>query len=421
MVRPMRIQSRPGHYVIGDHLASGGTAMLFRGLLCGPRGFKRPVTIKRLLPPFENHPDYVKLLRNEARLYGGLAHPNILQIYDYMELDGSPCLILEPITGADLRNILLRLSKKGEKLSAAAALFIASEICHALQYLHKRAVKTGEIAIVHRDLAPDNALISTEGQVKLADFGTAVKIPKGRPTPTPDRWGKPAYCAPEQISGGKIDERSDIYALGLLLRDLAERTAPEAAEILNTVADKCCMESPADRYQSCDEILEAISSYSVSKDAAVSGRNDLKAVVATHLSESTAFVISHQSEPTKRMAVTAMMPLKKEERSIMVSAFGAILLSILLLASFIYASKLISPPKAAGSSEINIVSTAPGTVYVNGRRIGKPPIKNFSIPAGTYRISFRPENKEKLIERMVILKSGQNAFITIGLERMDIE
>lgn len=205
--------SGTGKYRIVAKLGSGGMGTVFRGLLVGQAGFQRPIVIKQLHEP-EGAPDGdpmpLRLFVEEARRYALLDHENIGRIFDFEDVDGRACIIMEYIDGVTLTEFLARHRDTTQSVPVDLAVFIVSRVCRALQYVFERA------AIVHRDVSPSNIMMTREGAVKLIDFGIATR----NGTRDSNLTGKPAYMAPEMIVEMRADGRSDIFSLGVVLWEM---------------------------------------------------------------------------------------------------------------------------------------------------------------------------------------------------------
>jgi eukaryotic-like serine/threonine-protein kinase len=192
-------------YTVLQELGAGGMGKVFKGLLIGQAGFQRPIVMKQLRNAQD--PAHVQLFVDEARRYAVLDHENIGRIFDYEEVNGHMCIVLEYIDGWSLVEYLERHRATSRKPDVELAVFIASRVCRALQYVFEKA------AIVHRDVSPSNIMMTREGTVKLIDFGIATR------SGTQDRTltGKPAYMAPEMVLEMRADNRSDLFSLGAVL------------------------------------------------------------------------------------------------------------------------------------------------------------------------------------------------------------
>lgn len=207
-----------GSYVLLEKVATGGMADLFKAKRRGVQGFQKIVAIKRILSHLVDNEDFVTMFIDEAKLAAQLNHPNIAQIYDLGKIDNSFYIAMEYVEGYDLRNILKECNKEGIHVPEPLVLFIASKILSALDYAHrKKGLDMKDLQIVHRDISPQNILISRGGDVKLVDFGIAKAATKASQTQAGALKGKLLYMSPEQAYGKQIDSRSDLFSLGSVM------------------------------------------------------------------------------------------------------------------------------------------------------------------------------------------------------------
>jgi serine/threonine protein kinase len=204
---------RAGRYEIERRLGGGGMAEVFQARLVGDEGFSRPVAIKRVLPHLAANTTFVQMFIAEAQLCARLQHPNIVSVIDFARGDdGRPFLVLELVDGPSLADL-------ATPLPIPVAIHIATELLRALAYAHD--LPTGETrGIVHRDISPHNVLLSTEGAVKLSDFGIAKARTATSATASEVLKGKPSYMSPEQANGEPLDGRSDLFAVGIVLWEM---------------------------------------------------------------------------------------------------------------------------------------------------------------------------------------------------------
>jgi serine/threonine-protein kinase len=220
-------------YRLIERIGSGGMAEVFRAVAEGPHGFERTAVVKRILPSLARLPDFVRMFVDEAKISARLCHPNIAQLYEFAEQDGTLLLAMEMVAGRDLGAVLSRLSARGRAVPPLVAAEIARQCCLALDYAHHLTDTDGtSLGIVHRDVTPSNVMISWDGMVKLLDFGIARAAREVRSTATAVGMvkGKTAYVAPEQISGATADARVDLFALGAVLHEALSGTRLFAAE-----------------------------------------------------------------------------------------------------------------------------------------------------------------------------------------------
>ncbi|WP_343073347.1 serine/threonine protein kinase [Pyxidicoccus fallax] len=215
-LRPKRF----GKYELQERLGSGGMAVVYRALYTAAPGVTKPVVIKRVLSTYAEEPAFAQMFLNEARISVGLSHGNIVQVFDFGEVDGEYFLAMELVDGHTLGRVLRAAKAKGLAcIPAPLAVGIALEMCRGLHHAHTRLDARGEpLGVVHRDLSPDNVLLSYEGEVKLTDFGIAKARLAGRPeTEVGIVKGKYLYFSPEQARGEVLDARSDVYTVGTVL------------------------------------------------------------------------------------------------------------------------------------------------------------------------------------------------------------
>ncbi|HLU67761.1 MAG TPA: protein kinase [Kofleriaceae bacterium] len=210
-----------GKYTLLERISHGGMAEVFRARTSGEAGFEREVAIKLLLPRVAMDEAFVTMLIDEAKIAGQLSHANIAQIFDLGKADDRYFIVQEYVPGRDLRGILRHLAQRKQHLSLAQACHIVLKMCEGLDYAHnKRDLSGNPLNLVHRDISPQNVIVSYEGEIKLIDFGI-VKA-EGRATRTLAGLvkGKFAYMSPEQIRGLPVDRRSDVFACGIVLHEL---------------------------------------------------------------------------------------------------------------------------------------------------------------------------------------------------------
>lgn len=211
--------SKIGPYQIREKIAQGGMAELFIADYVRQDGFKRLVAIKRVLPHLAENTDFINMFIREARLAALLQHPNIVQIFDFGKIQNTYIIAMEYIKGLNLGQIMAKLQKP---LSIDMAVFIIMKISLGLDYSHKRKDDDTDqlLGIVHRDISPQNILISDQGEVKISDFGISKATTEPSLTQAGVIKGKLAYLAPEQALGQEVDQQADIYALGLVFYEI---------------------------------------------------------------------------------------------------------------------------------------------------------------------------------------------------------
>ena len=218
---PDTVLEEYGNYYLLEKIAVGGMAELFKAKQRGVQGFQKIVAIKRILPHLSDNEEFVTMFIDEAKLAAQLTHPNIVQIFDLGKASGSYYIAMEYVDGKDLRALLRKVREYRLPFPEPVAAFVAMKVAVALDHAHrKKALNDRELKLVHRDISPQNILISSDGAVKLVDFGIAKAATKNTQTLAGALKGKLLYMSPEQALGQPLDNRSDLYSLGLVLFEL---------------------------------------------------------------------------------------------------------------------------------------------------------------------------------------------------------
>ncbi|MBC7658167.1 MAG: serine/threonine protein kinase [Chitinophagaceae bacterium] len=194
-------------------------AEIYLGKAVGEAAFQKIVAIKRILPHYAADKEFIEMFRDEAHICKRLQHNNIVAVYDFTEVDGSYALVMEHVDGADLRSLLSACETAKTRLSVPMALFITACSARALHYSHTKTdeITNEALGIVHRDVSPQNILISYEGDVKITDFGIASAENKLTETRPGVVKGKYSYMSPEQVAAKPLDGRSDVFSLAIVL------------------------------------------------------------------------------------------------------------------------------------------------------------------------------------------------------------
>ncbi len=222
MTSPVRepIPERLAEFEVVRRLGVGGMAEVFLAKKRGAEGTHKLLVLKRVLPQLYASSRFRSMFAAEAQLATRLNHPNIVQVYDFQEYaDAGLLLSMEYVEGLDLRRLTRAAAEAGRALPPWVAAYIIAEVAKGLHYAHERRDERGEpLGIVHRDVSPQNILVSFDGAVKLADFGIATaSLAREEPGTL---GGKAGYMAPEQARGGPVDRRSDIFSLGAVFYEL---------------------------------------------------------------------------------------------------------------------------------------------------------------------------------------------------------
>ena len=238
-----------GKYTLLRRLAAGGMAELFLALHRSVAGFEKLIVIKRILPSMNQDQGFIEMLLHEARVAATLSHPNVVQIFDVGQVDGTYYIAMEHIHGEDIQAIVRGMKKMNvAEFPLEHTISILLGTCAGLAYAHdKRDLDGAALGIVHRDISPRNIVVSFTGDVKIVDFGIAKSgtEPGEGDTPSGQLKGKAPYMSPEQASGQPIDWRSDIFAAGVMLFELTTgRRLFKGASEFETLKMICDKEYP---------------------------------------------------------------------------------------------------------------------------------------------------------------------------------
>ncbi len=211
-----------GKYTLMRRLAAGGMAELFLALHKSVAGFEKLIVIKRILPSMNHDKAFIEMLLHEARVAATLSHPNIVQTFDVGQVDGTYFIAMEHIHGEDIRSIVRGMkTNQVTEFPVEHALSIVLGTCAGLAYAHEKRDLNGQsLNIVHRDISPQNIVVTFEGDVKVVDFGIAKSKNVVEEIQPGQLKGKVPYMSPEQAKGEDIDWRSDIFAVGVILFEL---------------------------------------------------------------------------------------------------------------------------------------------------------------------------------------------------------
>ncbi len=261
-------------YLLKKELGRGGMAIIYIG---ADTVLKREVAIKILYPHLISDNTLIQRFINEARIIARLNYKSIVSLYDIAEHEGTPFIVLEYVQGYDLRRMQDTLVREGKRLSLETALVAAYIVCDAVAHAHS-------MGIVHRDIKPENVLISSNGEMKITDFGLAHILTDTRITMSGTAIGSPEFMSPEHINSNDIGMASDVFSLGSLIYWLITGVSPFYADntmsILNNISrnhykpmnksvsgidgwikdivDTCLRPLPEDRYQDASELSRAL-------------------------------------------------------------------------------------------------------------------------------------------------------------------
>src|SRR3954471_12297335 len=262
---------RLGKFEILALLALGGTAEIYLARIGGAAGFEKYVVVKCLHDHLADDAEFVKMFLDEARLAAHLDHSNIVQTMELGQHDGRYYMVMEFLAGLSLAMIVRRAAERlpNSRIPVPLVLNMLAQSCAGLHYAHEKAMNGKALNIVHRDISPQNLVISFEGVVKVVDFGIAKAELRETKTRSGTIKGKFAYMSPEQCIAANVDRRTDVFALGVIAHELLtgrrlfKRTSPY--ETYQAVID-CAVDPPSKVNVELDPALDDVIMKSVAKD-----------------------------------------------------------------------------------------------------------------------------------------------------------
>ena len=281
----LRVGESVGGYDIVAKLRAGGMATLFLGRKHGAAGFSRHVAIKVVHEHLASDPDFVRMFVDEALLQARIQNPHVVHVEELGEADGAHFMVMEYVHGCALAQLLLSLSKRKRRPQIDIVVSIALQTLAGLHAAHELRADDGKpLGVVHRDVSPQNVLLSRDGHVKLIDFGVAKAASSLNQTQGAMLKGKLRYMPPEQAFGKAVDRRADLYALGIVLWEMLtmrklfaaqddlsllemvrdpkidppSRWAQEVPPALDAVVLKALSKDPAHRYATAQEMRRAL-------------------------------------------------------------------------------------------------------------------------------------------------------------------
>ncbi|MGA9523468.1 MAG: protein kinase [Myxococcaceae bacterium] len=313
-----------GKYLLLERINVGGMAEVFIAKAFGVEGFERILAIKKILPTMAEDHEFISMFIDEARISVQLNHANIVHIHELGKYNEHFYIAMEYVAGKDIRSLLERYRRRREIMPTAQAVYIASRMCEGLDHAHrKRDARGQELGIIHRDISPQNILISFEGEVKIIDFGIAKAANRSQKTQAGILKGKFGYMSPEQVRGMPIDRRSDVFAVGVILyemltgeklfvgeSDFSTLEKVRSAEValptqfnpnipagLERVVLKALAREPEDRYQWASDLQEDLMRFLLAGDQIYSAKH-----LAAFLNDAFAEDVAREAERMERFA-----------------------------------------------------------------------------------------------------------------------
>lgn len=432
---------RIGNCRIVEEMASGGMAVVYRAI---QEHLNRTVAIKALKTSAAADEQLAVRFEREAQSLANLQHENIIHVYDFHRERGAMFIVMEYVEGIDLYDLLERSGRVPFDVAAV----IAMQVARALDYIHYRA-------ILHRDIKPANVMISRQGAVKLMDFGIAQDRSFGDLTETGTGIGTPAYMSPEQILGDKLDARSDIFSLGIVLYQMVTGRKPfiedeeksvmhkirlephVRARLLNPgiprelerIIDKCLQKQPRDRWTSAQPLVMALEKF-LGKHVEMNYHARL-VLFLKHQDIITQFEAEEYLNPALGgQRPSSLTPARVANRQLMWRSFtvqGAIVAAVALMVGIIHLAP-IGVRADAGSPQL-IATPAPergylrvvvrpwGHIVIDGTRVGTTPhAEPFEVEAGTHTLQIENDFFEPLIKTIAVPKGTATDPLEIRID-----
>lgn len=469
-----------GKYLLLEKLAVGGMAEIYKAKTYGAEGFEKLLAIKRILPHAAEDKEFITMLIDEAKLSVVLSHANVVQVFDLGKAGSDYFISMEFIHGVNLRDILYRLRERDKKLPMELSVYIASEVCKGLDYAHRKTDSNNQpLGIVHRDISPQNILISYEGEVKIVDFGIAKAAMNISHTMAGILKGKIAYMSPEQAMGKAVDGRTDIFSLGIILYESltgkklftgesqfevlkkirtsridVAKLPPSTPAPLKTILAKALAYNVEDRYPSASDMQIALTKYLYATYTDFSPRKlsafvkdlfteelrrekskkELEAMEAhtgsislitgkphETLVHRDAEVPAEVTHPVTGLARPVAMPAKmgRGKNLILGTAFGLVLLLGIGWVVWKFVLTPEEPILVAPKGTLHVTSTPPGAdIYLNGAPTPyqTPAILEDLELKRTHYISFALENYGRL-EKTIVLNNEEPVFLEVNLSK----
>jgi len=413
------METQFGQYQLLERIAAGGMGEVYLARITRGKAFQKVVAVKKILPELTAKPTFMVQFENEARFAARLNHANIVSVYDYGARGDEAFLAMEYVDGVDLASLIDHLGQQQHLIALPDALAIALGLSQGLDYLHRLKDTQGEeLGLVHQDISPQNILLSSEGEVKLTDFGLVRAVCKAGQPLEGKLLGKLAYMAPEQIKGGAITRRSDLFSAGCVLFEMVTG-AYLLAGASNTMDLATRREAVADSLrraeQRCPAEVLAVIARCVDEDPehrypdAKSFSRDLRRLLAlfetrSHAADLAALV---RSCPGRRQSANLYM---EEGRTLVASRPIAGTTGRGVMAPTVQAEQPINRRRSAGWSPRMILALGVLVAVAGLALLG---VWWFLVPDGTLSLTGIPSGARILVDETPVAVTGADQAIQV--------
>ncbi|MCB0307957.1 MAG: serine/threonine protein kinase [Bdellovibrionales bacterium] len=431
------MKSTVGPYTLVAKLGEGGMAEVFKAIKPGPGGFEKPLALKRILPPYHDRSDMISMFQTEAKIHSQLSHPKLLNLIDFFQEENSFVLVMEYFRSKNLSQVMLDARRQRILIPWQASLFICSELLEALQYAHNKKDANGPLRIVHRDISPQNILISEEGWVKLSDFGIALANIERDKTATGLFKGKVKYLSPEQIEKHSADYRSDLFSTGIVLYEMIcgchpfyaksdfeimnqitageykkpAVLAPQVPQVIHNCIDKALSLNPEDRFQSAKEMRDNLLT-AQELDWNQSGHSLLMGWLENIYKPDQ----MHNETPISSTVILGEQTRISKKQSYKWIPIFSMIAILGMLGMIVWYARLHLPSNTSshvtsvGRSILRFSGQEGSTVYLNGKIIGKLPMQPYTVDPGSYVVLLVSPKKQTTIKE-ITLQAGDHTTV----------
>ncbi len=415
-----------GRYQLLFMLGQGGMGEVHLARLTGAAGFEKLCIVKTVLPNLMGDPNFIDRFHHEARVLVQLTHSSIAQVYDMGETDGVLYMAIEYVPGVDLSRVETRVERQRAVMPIAMAVFIAQKMNEALGYAHRKVGADGmPLGIVHRDVSPQNVMVSYEGEVKVIDFGLAKSTARSKQTLPSTVMGKLGYMSPEQALAKQVDHRSDIFSSGIVVWEMlagrsmyaggtmSEMVAqmavaevpslisvrPDISPMLDQIVMRALAKEPSARYQRADDFARALNELAVREQLTV-GAEDVGNYVRAMCPEEFAAERQLQSKLSlmRRKGVAEAAPAEEPEFE----------------GTFMRPSQSAQPPKQTASGQAMTAAQRAMSVAQPAPPEAAPPPRAKSLAPKAKSVAALPPPEDDLPEAIAAPKS-RTPLIIVGL------